>query len=391
MEKLVLALVHAARRLRRKIGQVGGRVRSLWHQIRPKKRDKRTSSRQFLDRHNGRGQSTQVKTSRPDNTLAEGESRKEQEAPKIKTHESLRIEIDIWKLYTNGASNEHGSRAGLILIDPKGIEYSYALRLNFSNSNNDAEYEALLAGLRIATKMKISHIPREENRKDDALSKLAAVQCEGLTKGVLIEELNERSMDTAEMLPRHEQFEKSMQLHHRGRSPVSKVIPGTIAPMHRFGIPATIITNNGTQLINDPFKSWTEGLGIQLVSTSLLLLFSSRLGWCSVYRLCSLCEASEYKIEKNALHGKKKRKENYQLEMLEGAKLIGARAAIIALAGAAIGIGNVQGIKTRLHQEGEAWVEELPNVLWAHMTTPKTSNGETPFSLAYGTEVVIPA
>nr|GFB44191.1 ATPase subunit 9, mitochondrial [Tanacetum cinerariifolium] len=61
----------------------------------------------------------------------------------------------------------------------------------------------------------------------------------------------------------------------------------------------------------------------------------------SVYRLCSLCEASEYKIEKNALHGKKKSEENYQLEMLEGAKLIGARAATIASAGAAIGIGNV--------------------------------------------------
>nr|GFA64086.1 ATPase subunit 9, mitochondrial [Tanacetum cinerariifolium] len=61
----------------------------------------------------------------------------------------------------------------------------------------------------------------------------------------------------------------------------------------------------------------------------------------AVYRLCSLCEASEYKIEKNALHGKKKREENYQLEMLEGAKLIGAGAATIASAGAAIGIGNV--------------------------------------------------
>ncbi|GJT53793.1 reverse transcriptase domain-containing protein [Tanacetum coccineum] len=34
---------------------------------------------------------------------------------------------------------------------------------------------------------------------------------------------------------------------------------------------------------------------------------------------------------------------------------------------------------------------ELPNVLWAHRTTPKTSNGETPFSLVYGIEAVIPA
>ncbi|GJS51263.1 reverse transcriptase domain-containing protein [Tanacetum coccineum] len=51
----------------------------------------------------------------------------------------------------------------------------------------------------------------------------------------------------------------------------------------------------------------------------------------------------------------------------------------------------MQGIKTRLHQEGGTWVEEIPNVFWAHRTKPKTSNGETPFNLAYGTEAVQPA
>ncbi|GKE32212.1 reverse transcriptase domain-containing protein, partial [Tanacetum coccineum] len=35
--------------------------------------------------------------------------------------------------------------------------------------------------------------------------------------------------------------------------------------------------------------------------------------------------------------------------------------------------------------------EELPHVLWAHRTMIKSSNGETPFSLTYGTEAVIPA
>nr|GEU39122.1 reverse transcriptase domain-containing protein [Tanacetum cinerariifolium] len=37
-----------------------------------------------------------------------------------------------------------------------------------------------------------------------------------------------------------------------------------------------------------------------------------------------------------------------------------------------------------------AWVDELPQVLWVHKTTPKSSNGETPFSLVYGAEAVIP-
>nr|GEX39926.1 reverse transcriptase domain-containing protein [Tanacetum cinerariifolium] len=38
----------------------------------------------------------------------------------------------------------------------------------------------------------------------------------------------------------------------------------------------------------------------------------------------------------------------------------------------------------------QAWVDKLPQVLWAHRTTPMSSNGESPFSLVYGSEVVIP-
>ena len=35
-------------------------------------------------------------------------------------------------------------------------------------------------------------------------------------------------------------------------------------------------------------------------------------------------------------------------------------------------------------------MEELPSVLWSYRTTPRRSTGETPFSLAYGVEAVIP-
>ena len=47
-------------------------------------------------------------------------------------------------------------------------------------------------------------------------------------------------------------------------------------------------------------------------------------------------------------------------------------------------------IKKRLEDAKGRWAEELPNVLWTFRTTPRRSTGETPFSLAYGSEVVIP-
>ena len=51
----------------------------------------------------------------------------------------------------------------------------------------------------------------------------------------------------------------------------------------------------------------------------------------------------------------------------------------------------VNGLKKRLDGAEGRWAEELPNVLWAYRTTPKRSTGETPFSFAYEAKVVIPA
>ena len=51
----------------------------------------------------------------------------------------------------------------------------------------------------------------------------------------------------------------------------------------------------------------------------------------------------------------------------------------------------MNGLKRRLEGAKGNWAEELPNVLWAYRTTPQRSTGETPFSLMYGAEAMIPA
>ena len=50
----------------------------------------------------------------------------------------------------------------------------------------------------------------------------------------------------------------------------------------------------------------------------------------------------------------------------------------------------VNGLKKRLDDAKGKWVEELPHVLWTYRTTPRRSTGETPFSMTYGAEAVIP-
>ena len=50
----------------------------------------------------------------------------------------------------------------------------------------------------------------------------------------------------------------------------------------------------------------------------------------------------------------------------------------------------VSGLKKRLDDAKGKWVKELPHVLWTYRTTPRRSTRETPFSMTYGAEAVIP-
>ena len=65
------------------------------------------------------------------------------------------VEAPSWKLFTDGSSNESHAGAGVILITPEGHRFHCAIRFDFTTSNNEAEYEALLAGLRLARDMNI--------------------------------------------------------------------------------------------------------------------------------------------------------------------------------------------------------------------------------------------
>jgi ribonuclease HI len=63
-----------------------------------------------------------------------------------------------WELFVDGASNSKGSRARIVLVSPEGLVLEQAVRLKFSASNNEAEYEALMIGLRMARKLSASHL-----------------------------------------------------------------------------------------------------------------------------------------------------------------------------------------------------------------------------------------
>ena len=58
-----------------------------------------------------------------------------------------------WKVYVDGAANQRRSRVGLVLISPKKLIIEKSLRLGFSATNNEVEYQALLEGMSIVQKV----------------------------------------------------------------------------------------------------------------------------------------------------------------------------------------------------------------------------------------------
>ncbi|XP_012851511.1 PREDICTED: uncharacterized protein LOC105971204 [Erythranthe guttata] len=58
--------------------------------------------------------------------------------------------IPTWAINVDGSSTTTGGGAGIVLTSPDGDEFEYAKRFDFKASNNEAEYEALIAGIRLA-------------------------------------------------------------------------------------------------------------------------------------------------------------------------------------------------------------------------------------------------
>jgi ribonuclease HI len=61
-------------------------------------------------------------------------------------------------MYFHGAINLEGAGAGVLLISPQGEQLKYVLQILYMASNNGAEHEALIHGLRIAVSLGIKRL-----------------------------------------------------------------------------------------------------------------------------------------------------------------------------------------------------------------------------------------
>ena len=67
-------------------------------------------------------------------------------------------QILLWLLFVDGASSSQGSGVGIVLIPPNGEALEYSMRFAFPSTNNVAEYEALIAGMKLVQELEVTQL-----------------------------------------------------------------------------------------------------------------------------------------------------------------------------------------------------------------------------------------
>jgi len=80
-----------------------------------------------------------------------------QEQPDLELQKLEEIKYP-WILFTNGASNFRGTCVGILLNSPQGDIIPQSIACEFQATNNEAEYEALIAGLQLEKQMRIRYL-----------------------------------------------------------------------------------------------------------------------------------------------------------------------------------------------------------------------------------------
>ncbi|XP_058079759.1 uncharacterized protein LOC131227958 [Magnolia sinica] len=314
----------------------------------------------------------------------------------------------------------------------------YAIRLGFKASNNEAEYEALLAGLRltvslgvqslqvrcdsqqvvnhISTKYEaketrmiayldearklierfwsctIHQIPRAKNSWADALARLTSATEGKIPRIIPVEFIERPSIDQAE--------KREVNLVHATLS--------WMDPIFNY------ITSD--EISSDKLEA--KHLRVRAARYIILDGILYRKSHSQPYLRCLQPDKADYVIQEihEGICG------NYSGSRALALKILRQGCAEITRKGndfhersvavrSGLGITNAYSsprhpqsngqvkavnkvikhhLKTRLEKAKGNWAEELPFVLWAYRTTAQSSTRETPFSLSYGSEAIVP-
>ncbi|GJW23129.1 reverse transcriptase domain-containing protein, partial [Tanacetum coccineum] len=347
-----------------------------------------------------------------------------------------------WTLFTDGSSCVDGSEyealiAGLQIAAQMGVRNVHVcvdsklvanqvIGAYVAKEENMIKYlekvKILVSGF---TNFFISQIPRSKNKKADALSKIASTSFAHLSKQALVKILKEKSIQEKEVKTVVEEDEltwmtliikypedkkearklriKARQyelwegvLYRRSflkpwlRNPQQSLTPITaLWPFYKWGIDIAGHVPEGPGKVKflivamDYFTKWIEAKAVSTITSNQVKKFV----WDNI--VCRFGLPGEIVSDND-----KQFSDNPFKDWCEKLNIM-QRFALVKHPQSnrlveRVNRSLVDRIKARLGEGNKNQIEELPHILWAHRTTIKSSHGDTLFSLTYGTKAVIP-
>ncbi|VFQ87943.1 unnamed protein product [Cuscuta campestris] len=301
-----------------------------------------------------------------------------------------------WDMAVDGASGPKGCRADIVFTTLEGFKIYHALVFNFKLTNNEAEYEALTGGLRLAQALGIKRI---RIRSDSSLLakiesldqpstdrfEIAAIQLGQNSAAGIIGVDDDWRYDLMEYLetgqkPDDEERARKVVL----RAPRFQVIDGHLYKRAIGGPLLRCLTNpEAERVIAEVHEGVCAAHQMSRTLAQRIILLGyywpTIVGNCERYvQRCRTCQfRNPWFTEYLASFGIKHSKASVAYPQGNG-QVENANQTI------------VDGLKKRLGEDGHKWLEALPHTVWAHRVTSRRATGETSFVLTYGCEARLP-
>ncbi|XP_057760072.1 uncharacterized protein LOC130980403 [Arachis stenosperma] len=329
-----------------------------------------------------------------------------------------------WSIHVDGASNREGSGAGVLLKEGDKVIAEQSLQFRFNASNNQAEYEVLLVGLKLAQQLRIPqitvycdsslvvhqikgeyqvkdhllekywlitkdliskfskfdiiHVNREQNTRADVLSKLATTRQAENTPALCQLTLDKPSFEQDTILSIMQvpdwrtpflnyintgaipDDEPNLPLFRR-RASFYTIVRNTL---YRRGHSQPLLKCISNEEAEDVMAETHEGVCGDHIGGRALAVKILRTGYC--WLAIKMDCISKVKACDNC-------QKHSTLSDTPAEEL-----------------HTIEGLKKKLGEAKGEWADLIPEILWSYNTSIQSATGETSFKLVYGTEALIP-
>ncbi|XP_056688000.1 uncharacterized protein [Spinacia oleracea] len=365
---------------------------------------------------------------------------------------------EVWTLFVDGSANFRGAGLGVVLKSPQGDMIAQAICCDFKATNNEAEYEAVIAGLTLAEELEasglnifsdsqlifnqingdyeakdlkmtlylekakkltsrfkpfsIKQVPRDLNTQGDALANLGSALRKSHFSTIPLVHLLSPAIEKD--IPQDASLVLSTTNADSWTKPILDYLAHETLPDDKLKARKILFKASRYVIL--------QGILFKRSANGMLMRCAEKTEWEGLLKQYHEGECGGHEGGRS-LSTKIKRNGYYWPTMLKDAMRFGVPSKIICDNGsqfisdktrAFCKTGNIElktstprypqangqaessnktiiaSPKKRLDDKNGRWAEELSSILWANRTTPRTATGQTPFSLVYGCEAILP-